>query len=291
MSGKWITAANRSQAYPRRTRGERGNGVVSDMLTGSVLRELARIAHDAGIVQVGVPRLADSLNVSPRAILHALKRLQTDRWIDLALRGTGNRWNSAPRESVYVLRRLPDADGVLRPDADWLAQQWLTYTSTRRFRGYDKRSRQAIRAVWSGDSEPVDNGPTRGTPESYYVKVNGLLSERPFTTPHKEETQEEARVHPREAERRRGRMRVVQDAAPEPEEPNAHPDPDPEPSDAHADPDPEPSDGPTYPDGRPIPPSLIPPDGWEPPSRPRDHASARRFATLRSWKPRPKEDG
>ena len=155
MSKQCILAARRMAAY-RTDVPAKGDGKAGNFRTLTILRELSVIAHDAGVVQVGVRHLADRVGASERSVRFCLQRLAEDGWIVEAVRGTGNRYRPGdPRASVYVLRPMPDTNGELNPAGEWLSGQWAKYTVTARWMGLSRHHQAAIAAaVWARYESP-----------------------------------------------------------------------------------------------------------------------------------------
>jgi len=204
MSGRWMTAGNRTTLYRSDVPGARGDGTVDNTATRAVLRELCAISHHAGIAAVLTSVIGERTGLSRSSTLRALARLERDGWIQRAVRGVGNRHGTDPRASVYVLRPLPDINGELWPDPDWVGQQWPAYTLTRYFQRLDRRARAAVRDTRSALlTAPVDN--------SYKVSVSALQGVTP-DAPKQGEQEEQVpakRVHPRVAARARGRFALI----------------------------------------------------------------------------------
>jgi len=149
VSSRWERAARKFAAY-RTDVPAKGDGRASNFMTHTVMRELAWIAHDAGVVQTTMTQLVDRVGASERSIRYALDRLQRDGWVVEVVRGTGNRQvPGEPRGSVYVLRPLPDAQGELLPAGEWLSAQWPRYSVTARYVALSRHHRAAVAAaVW-----------------------------------------------------------------------------------------------------------------------------------------------
>lgn len=203
MSGRWMTAGDRFAGYRADVPGARGDGAVANLPTRMVLQRLCRTAHDVGVAQVSVAVIADRIGISERATKYALARLERDAVITRAVRGTGNRHGTQPRATVYVLHPLPDVDGVLWPDPDWLALQWSVYVTSRWWLALDRANRQAVRDAWAGVDNPggagllrASLGPTTGKP---------LPDSSQVTT----QKQDPPRTHPKAAARARGRLALL----------------------------------------------------------------------------------
>ena len=207
-----MTAGDRFAGYRHDVPGAQGDGTVDNFATRSVLRELCRVAHDAGVAQVSVATIAGRLGVSERTVRRALARLARDGWVTRAVRGTGNRHGTQPRGSVYVIHQLPDSNGELWPHAEWLSLQWSVYVGTRRWTALDRANRQAVRDAWTGvdNSTPAglladSQGPTSGQPCPHSSQGDSQIGEVPATPVHVESP----RIHPRAAARARGRFALV----------------------------------------------------------------------------------
>lgn len=167
MSGRWMAAGGRFAHYSEP--GHAGPGSAGNVVTRAVLRELCLIAADAGIVHTFTAILAQRVGISDRQARRALARLESDGWITRPIRGIGNRGGTSPRASVYVLRPLPDAEGKVWPDPDWVAEQWPRYASSRHFVPLERAIQRQIHTarrmtLWTGP-QPVDNpasGPASG---------------------------------------------------------------------------------------------------------------------------------
>lgn len=219
MAGRWMTAGNRTALY-RADVPVRGDGVVTNYVARGVLRELCAVAHDAGIAHVLSAVLAERLGVSDRHVRRALARLERDGWITRPVRGGGNRMNKdQPRASVYVLRPLPDADGHLWPDPEWVGHQWPAYAQTPRFLHLSRGNRAAVRMAAQAalhrlpEETPAAPGTVDNRPGEESNNRTALAQQpdspvRPITR--KQELQAPAvRQHPRAARRRAGRLTVI----------------------------------------------------------------------------------
>lgn len=106
MSGPWMTAVDRFPGY-RAGSGETLHR-VSSQACRAVLREIARIANDAGVAHVWELQLVERTGWSRRQVSYALAQLQRDGWLWQARRGMGGRLAySKPHPSIWVLRPLP----------------------------------------------------------------------------------------------------------------------------------------------------------------------------------------
>jgi hypothetical protein len=181
-----MTAGDHAAAY----RGGSGDGLVGDLATRAVLRELCRIAHDAGVAEASVATLARRVGISERTCQYALARLQRDGLLRRPVRGTGNRHGSAPRGSVWVLARLPDDEGRMRPDVECVARGWAQYLRTRRWERLGAAAREAVRDARHAPPGPVDNSPAAALLAASGSPTSGKYS--PHI--HKEETQEAQRA-------------------------------------------------------------------------------------------------
>jgi hypothetical protein len=195
-----MTAGDRCADY--REGAGSGDGLASNLLTRAVLRELCRVAHDAGIAQVGVVRLAARIGAGERSVRYALQRLQRDGAITLALRGTGNRHGSEARESVWVLHPLRTGTGLLLPEADWLNEAWLRYLDTPRWCRWSRPAQHAVAAA----RQPVENvllaasqPPTSGNPLPHISLDRSLEGGPP----------RQQQRHPQAARRARSRFAVI----------------------------------------------------------------------------------
>ena len=119
-----------------------------------VLRELCRVAHDAGIAQIGTERLAERLGLSRRTVMRALKRLKTDGVISQPVRGTGNRQGSEPRQSVWVIRPLPDRNGRVLPEPARVKAAVLKYQQSSRWLGLSESLRLEVLQAWHDMNTP-----------------------------------------------------------------------------------------------------------------------------------------
>lgn len=193
-----MTAGDRFAEYRSDVPGAHGDGLASNLVTRAVLRELCRTCHDSGVVQIGIVRLQTRIGVSPPTIKRALARLQSDEWITRAVRGTGNRHDSTPRETVWVLHQLVDAKGEYWPNADWVQQSWQAYLLTERYLRLSNFNRRAVLEAFSGAVDNpllgISEPSTRDQPRSH------MSQDRSLNTG----------VHYREAERRRRRLRVME---------------------------------------------------------------------------------
>jgi biotin operon repressor len=113
-----------------------------------VLRELCRVAHDAGIAQIGTERLAERLGLSRHTVMRALKRLKTDGVISQPVRGTGNRQGSEPRQSVWVIRPLPDRNGRTLPDPARVKAALVKYQQSTRWLSLSESLRLEVLQAW-----------------------------------------------------------------------------------------------------------------------------------------------
>jgi len=199
-----MTAGNRTVLYRSDVPGARGDGRVDNFATRAVLRELCAIAHHAGIAAVLTSVIGDRTGLSDSSTRRALARLERDGWVQRAVRGVGNRHGTDPRASVYVLRPLPDVNGQLWPDPDWVGEQWPQYTLTRYFQRLDRAARAAVRDTRTALlTAPVDN--------SYNRSVWGLQPVTPDRPKQGEQEEQEPAtpVHPRAAARARGRLALL----------------------------------------------------------------------------------
>jgi len=207
-----MTAGNRTALY-RSDVPARGDGTVSNRDTRAVLRELCAIAHHAGIAHTSVGILADRLGVSKRVVIRATQRLQGDGWVTRPVRGVGNRVNVDPRASTYVLRPMPDADGRMWPDPEWVGEQWPQYALTPRFLALSRANRAAVRMALHEALGAVDNSETGADDESN--KVTALSQQGDSPAPPRQVNEKPTgplpagRVHPQAAARARGRMALV----------------------------------------------------------------------------------
>jgi hypothetical protein len=112
---------------------------------------------------------------------------------------------------VWMIRPLPDSDGVLRPDPEWVASQWFKYMGTRRWQRLSNSARKAVREAVDqallAPSSPVDNPllpasrtPTTGKPLPVNTQEELQVSRGP--------------VHPQAAARARRKLRLVGDQSP-----------------------------------------------------------------------------
>lgn len=146
MSGHWMTAGDLFDGY--RHGAYDPAGTVSANACRQVLRELCRVAHDAGIAQISTERLADRLGLSLSTVKRALKRLKNEGYILRPVKGTGNRQGSEPRQSVWVLRRLPDRKGRLLPGEDRVRGSLLSYQQSSRFLRLSESLRVQVLQDW-----------------------------------------------------------------------------------------------------------------------------------------------
>lgn len=123
-------------------------GVASANSCRQVLRELCRVAHDAGVAQISTERLADRLGLSLSTVKRALKRLKTDGYIRRPVKGTGNRQGSEPRQSVWVLRPLTDRSGRPLPDHAKIQSGLVKYQQSTRFLALSATLRAEVLAAW-----------------------------------------------------------------------------------------------------------------------------------------------
>jgi len=174
-------------------------GSASNFATRSVLRELCKVATDAGVAQIGHDRMAERLGIGKRTMVYALQRLMADGWVTRAVRGTGNKHGVKNRENVYVIAFLPDLDGNLGPDHGWVWEAWSGYTETSRYLRLTPQNRQAVRdARWPLLS--ANQPPTKCTP----LQPNNNYRELE-TVPGPRAQQR----HPRAADRARQRFEVI----------------------------------------------------------------------------------
>lgn len=223
MSGRWMTASDRFTGYRHDVKGARGDGRVSPLVVRSVLHQLCRIAHDAGIAQISVQRLCQSTGASPATVKRALKRLAEDGVIVRAVKGTGNRVGTDPRQSVWVIRQLPDIDGAPWPSRDWLAEQFARYADSDRWGALNSPARRVVRSTWHDLHEfsdsleaftrPVENA------ESEANKVSVTPQQSVSADPHSQGQPQFSGGsgwsdwhRNLEAKKRRGRMRVLPDS-------------------------------------------------------------------------------
>lgn len=209
MSGKWMIAGNRTALY-RSDIPAQGDGIASNMVCRAVLRELCAIGHDAGTVHVLSVELAARVGVTPRQVQRAVARMVADGWVQRPVRGVGNRMNIDPRASVYVLRPLPDADGRLWPDPEWVADRWSAYSQTGRFMYLSRANRAAVRMAVLTALTPVDNSESAAAdisnnrtvltqqPDSTVAPITIKQEERPVRPP-----------HPRTVARARSNMKLI----------------------------------------------------------------------------------
>lgn len=203
-----MTAGDRTALY-RFDVPARGDGLASNVITRAVLRELCRVAHDAGIASVFLAVVAERVGVSEKQAKRALARLLRDGWIQRPVRGVGNRVGTGPRASVYVIRTLPDADERLWPDPEWVTARWAEYVVTPRFLALSPANRLAVRTSRQATLGPLD-GFNKGTALSQQGD-----SPVPHTQGHEQE-EVPARVHPRVAARARGRLALIAAKEPRP---------------------------------------------------------------------------
>lgn len=138
-------------------------GVASANACRQVLRELCRVAHDAGIAQISTERLSDRLGLSLSTVKRALKRLKTDGFILRPVRGTGNRQGSEPRQSIWVLRPLVDRSGRALPDHKKIAHGLVTYQQSSRYLRLSSSLRAEVIAAWHQMNTAVQAAPVSTT--------------------------------------------------------------------------------------------------------------------------------
>lgn len=159
MSGPWMTAVDR---FPGYRPGAEGLHRVSPQACRAVLREIARIANDAGVAHVWRLQLQERTGWSKGQVAYALAQLQRDGWLWQARRGVGGRLAySKPQPTIWVMRPLPTGNPDERlPARPVIAKGMVAMGASHRHRSLHPNVRKditaTIRMAYDPFAKPVD---------------------------------------------------------------------------------------------------------------------------------------